>query len=66
MLAPVGEDQDAWENNITEVQCGISGTINATTDTTPCELLYGYRLRPKFDDDLNNNQADRQYKLKFA
>ncbi|XP_023311907.1 uncharacterized protein K02A2.6-like [Anoplophora glabripennis] len=66
MSAAVGEDQDAWESKIIEVQSGINGTINATTGTTPSELLYGYRPRLKFDVVLNNNQADRQGKLKCA
>ncbi|KAJ8959798.1 hypothetical protein NQ318_011530 [Aromia moschata] len=32
MTAAVGENYDAWESKIPEVQCGINGTVNSTTD----------------------------------
>ncbi|KAJ8943669.1 hypothetical protein NQ318_010047 [Aromia moschata] len=31
MTAAVGENYDAWESKIPEVQCGINGTVNSTT-----------------------------------
>lgn len=62
MSAAVGENQDAWENKILELQSGINGTITMTSVKTPFKLLYGHRPKLKFDV-LKNNQ-DRQINLK--
>lgn len=65
MTAVVGENYDAWESKIPEVQCGINGTVNATTGISPAELLYGFRPRLKYDVSVNS-QIDRQVNLELS
>ncbi|KAJ8937263.1 hypothetical protein NQ318_020650 [Aromia moschata] len=65
MTAAVGENYDAWESKIPEVQCGINGTVNSTTGKSPAELLYGFRPRLKYDININT-QTDRLGNLDLA
>ncbi|KAJ8915718.1 hypothetical protein NQ315_000652 [Exocentrus adspersus] len=64
MMAAIGDDHDAWEDKIPQVQCGINKTVNATTGYAPSELFYGFRPRLKFDVSLvNTDQTDRLAKI---
>lgn len=65
MMTAIGEDYEAWELKIPEVQCGINGTISATTGYAPAELLFRFRPRLKYDIDINSEeQINRQLQLK--
>lgn len=43
------QDEKDWDSIVSKIQYGINNTLNATTEKTPSEALFGYRLRGEAD-----------------